>query len=204
MGFSPTTGTANRMRAPRWPAGLVPWRKTVETFLEKIAKASGVQVEIIGADSAATGADGKTTFKVTAGAGADADHPFKVAHMGGDDFRVSAGSIDGETMDEETVDVGATRPCALVIKPEYSLSIWNSQHVWASSIKSGADAPTFAANSSNLSDIGVVTSSGTEAQCVIATIDSDNVVTQIATGNITSDRDDDGSLSGQLAVTFNK
>jgi hypothetical protein len=38
-----------RSRAPRWPSGLVPWKKTVESFLEKLAAAAGIEIEIIGA-----------------------------------------------------------------------------------------------------------------------------------------------------------
>lgn len=50
--------------APRWPQGLVPWRKSVERFLEKVAKASGLQIEILGARRTQTGPDGTTSFEL--------------------------------------------------------------------------------------------------------------------------------------------
>lgn len=56
-----------RPRAPRWPAGLSPWRKAVEAFLEKLSRLSGSQIEIEGAQSTSTGVDGTQRFKITPG-----------------------------------------------------------------------------------------------------------------------------------------
>jgi hypothetical protein len=59
-------------RAPRWPQGLVPWRKSVERFLEKVAKASGLQIEILGARRTQTGPDGTVSFELEPGGGGGA------------------------------------------------------------------------------------------------------------------------------------
>jgi hypothetical protein len=56
-----------KLRTPRWPAGLVPWRQAVELFLERLAKAVAVQIEILGA-ARSSGGDA-LTFEVAAGVG---------------------------------------------------------------------------------------------------------------------------------------
>jgi hypothetical protein len=42
------TASTRQLRAPRWPAGLVPWRKAVESFIERLAQAAKVQIQISG------------------------------------------------------------------------------------------------------------------------------------------------------------
>jgi hypothetical protein len=42
------TASTRQLRAPRWPAGLVPWRKAVQSFIERLAQAAKVQIQIIG------------------------------------------------------------------------------------------------------------------------------------------------------------
>lgn len=58
-----------RLRPPRWPVGLVPWQRAVEMFLEKVARVSGVQIEISGASRSQGGGGDTLTFGVD-GAGA--------------------------------------------------------------------------------------------------------------------------------------
>lgn len=134
-----------------------------------------------------------------------ATHPFKVTRIGttGDDFRVEAGQIDGYTIAAQTIDVGSSRPVSIRIKPVYSLSIYNSEFVYAATLSTSPTAPTLEA-SATLSDVTAVTSVGDEARCVIATISSLNVVSQIATGNVVSTLQDDGTLNGEATVSYNK
>jgi hypothetical protein len=42
------TASTRQLRAPRWPAGLVPWRKAVQSFIERLAQAAKVQIQISG------------------------------------------------------------------------------------------------------------------------------------------------------------
>lgn len=130
-------------------------------------------------------------------------HPFKVTHISGDDFTVQAGQIDGETIASTTLDVGSSRPVAIRVVPNYNVLIYNSEFAYAHAILGGLDAPTLEASSST-DDVSVLTSVGDEARVVIATIDADNAVSQIATGNIVSTGDDDGTLTGQRQLSFNK
>lgn len=46
-----------RLRPPRWPSGLVPWRTAVQSFLEKLSKAAKVQIEVLGATRSQSGED---------------------------------------------------------------------------------------------------------------------------------------------------
>lgn len=61
--------STSRVRPPRWPKGLVPWRMTVERFLEKLAKAAGVQIEIVGVTRSQAFGNG-VTFEVGSSAAA--------------------------------------------------------------------------------------------------------------------------------------
>jgi hypothetical protein len=47
----------HRLRPPRWPSGLVPWRSAVQSFLEKLSKAAKVQIEVQGATRSQSGED---------------------------------------------------------------------------------------------------------------------------------------------------
>jgi len=47
----------HRLRPPRWPSGLVPWRSAVQSFLEKLSKAAKVQIEVLGATRSQSGED---------------------------------------------------------------------------------------------------------------------------------------------------
>jgi hypothetical protein len=42
------TASTRQLRAPRWPTGLVPWRKAVQSFIERLAQAAKVQIQISG------------------------------------------------------------------------------------------------------------------------------------------------------------
>jgi len=68
-----------RSRAPRWPSGLVPWKKTVESFLEKLAAAAGIEIEIIGATRSQGGS--ALSFDLPSGTGATA-LPLDVSRSG--------------------------------------------------------------------------------------------------------------------------
>ena len=47
----------HRLRPPRWPSGLVPWRSAVQSFLEKLSTAAKVQIEVQGATRSQSGED---------------------------------------------------------------------------------------------------------------------------------------------------
>lgn len=47
----------HRLRPPRWPSGLVPWRSAVQSFLEKLSAAAKVQIEVQGATRSQSGED---------------------------------------------------------------------------------------------------------------------------------------------------
>jgi hypothetical protein len=49
------TASTRKLRAPRWPAGLVPWRKAVQSFIERLAQAAKVQIQISGTRTAQSG-----------------------------------------------------------------------------------------------------------------------------------------------------
>jgi hypothetical protein len=135
-----------------------------------------------------------------------AEHAFQVRMIGttGNSFRVEAGQIDGQTIAAATVDVGGSRPVSLIILPQYTLGIYNSQHVHSLAIKTGEDAPVLDTVAGTASDVTLVTSAGDEARVVIAVIAAGNAISQIAHGNILTTWADDGSLDGQAQLAFNK
>jgi hypothetical protein len=91
------------VRAPRWPRGLVPWRMTVEKFLERLAKASGLQIEISGARRSQGGEDGMT-FEVPGGGGSEPEYAWTPTAASATSINLSAGSIsDGVTTRTPTV-----------------------------------------------------------------------------------------------------
>ena len=130
-------------------------------------------------------------------------HPFKVDHVGGNIYRVQAGTVEGQFIATQTIDVGSTRPVAILAYPKYTLSIFNSEYVWAATVMTGTDAPVLTSSTTTLSDVTLVTSAGTEARVLIAQIDSSGI-SQITTGNIVGTFASDGSLTGQMNGSFNK
>lgn len=80
-----------RLRPPRWPSGLVPWRKSVEQFLERLAAAVGVQLEIPGAKRSQGG--DALTFEVPSGGVASASTPWSITRTG----KILPGLIGGRT-----------------------------------------------------------------------------------------------------------
>lgn len=130
-------------------------------------------------------------------------HPFKVSHVGGDIYRVQAGTVEGQFLATQTINVGSTRPVAILAYPKYALSIFNSEYVWAAVAMTGANAPVLTSSTTTLADVTTVTSAGTEARALIAYIDSSGI-SQIATGNIVGTFASDGTLTGQMSGSFNK
>lgn len=136
---------------------------------------------------------------------AQADHPFKVRRIGStSNYRVTAGQIDGQTIEATTVS--ATVGQAIVIGGfKFDLLVDNSEFVYGSLIAEDSDpsvaAMTLGADVDTLED-------GTEGRCIIASIMSGGVVGQIATKNITTTREDDGTgISGTGArarITYDK
>lgn len=130
-------------------------------------------------------------------------HPFQVTRQSGNNFRVQSGQIDGETIVSEVIDVGSSRPVAIRIYPQYTVGVYNSEFVYSAVIKGSPNAPVLESDS-NLSDVTAMSSAGTEARAVIATIDSANEISQIATGNLVSTIADDQTLNGEAIISWNK
>lgn len=131
-------------------------------------------------------------------------HPFKVTKATGDDmFLVRAGTCEGQLITTQTIDVGSTRPVAILAYPQYAMTIFNSEYVSASTVKTGPNAPVLTTSTSDLEDVTYVSAAGTEARALIAVIDTGDVIIQIATGNIVSVRENYG-LTGVMSVDFNK
>jgi len=68
MGIS-TTAAKKPIRSPRFPEGLSPWRALVERTLDQLCRASGHAIQIDGAQSGSTGADGTQQFRIPSGSG---------------------------------------------------------------------------------------------------------------------------------------
>lgn len=192
----------NRLTIPRMPKRFPDFKLWVWDCLRLIARQAGTNVQIEGATSSSVGVDGEQYFKV--GSGSGGSHPFKVTAAGGDEFTVQSGTAEGQVIAESTIDVGSTRPVAILAKMQYTLSIDNSIYVWAATVKTGGSAPELVSSTSTLSDVTIVTSAGDEARAVIAIIDADNNITQYTTGNIVGTFEDDGSFSGQISGSYNK
>ena len=85
---------SSRIRTPRWPVGFVPWRNTVEQFLENLAKAAGLQIEIVGAQRS-SGGDGVLTFEVprTSGGGDFEGNWFPTAGADDEEVLITGGVV---------------------------------------------------------------------------------------------------------------
>ena len=68
-----STAAKKPIRSPRFPEGLSPWRALVERTLDQLCRASGHAIQIDGAQSGGTGADGTQQFRVPAGTGGGND-----------------------------------------------------------------------------------------------------------------------------------
>lgn len=153
------------------------------------------------------GSDGDVWY-LPQGSGGGGSHPFKVSQTGENLFTVQAGTCEGQLITTTEIDVGATRPVAILAYPKYTLGIDDGQFVNTIAVKTGLYAPVLVSSTSIFSDVDSgITSAGTEARVLIAYIDSGDsgdVISQIATGNIVGDFDDDGTLTGQAAGRYNK
>jgi hypothetical protein len=137
-------------------------------------------------------------------AGADPPHPFRVTALGADKFAVLAGTCEGALIEAITLDVGSTRPVAILAYPQYELSIDSSAFVNAASVRGGGAAPILDYSTDILSDVTIVSSAGNEARALIAYITDGDVIAQITTGNIIGTFQDSGYLDGQMSGSFNK
>ncbi|MHB1082572.1 MAG: hypothetical protein ACYC67_24480 [Prosthecobacter sp.] len=138
--------------------------------------------------------------------GAVTTHPFKVSKdTTANYFKVKAGTCEGQTITAQTINVGATRPVAILAYPQYTLGIDSGEFVNSIAVKTGAYAPVLEASTSILSDVDSgITSAGTEGRALIAYIDVGDVISQITTGNIVGKFGDDGSRTGKAAGYYNK
>jgi len=133
-------------------------------------------------------------------------HPFKVSKTGtANHFKVKAGTCEGQLITAQTINVGATRPVAILAYPQYTLGIDSGEFVNSIAVKTGLNKPVLVASTSILSDVDSgITSAGTEARALIAYIDVGDVISQITTGNIVGRFGDDGSRTGKAAGYYNK
>lgn len=129
---------------------------------------------------------------------------FEVSHVSDNIFRVQAGTCEGQLIATQTINVGSARPVTILAYPQYHLDIYNSEFVYASNVKTGANAPVLVSSTSIFSDVTTgITSAGTQARALIAYINSSNVISQITTGNIIGTFRNTG-LNGTMGGSFNK
>lgn len=193
------------LRLPAFPKGYAARWLWTQSALRRLAAMAGISLHIDGADSATVGADGSMQFKVNPGTGGTTGpHPFKVTYVSSDTFHVEAGTCEGQYIAAQNISVGSTFPVAILAYPQYTLSIYNSEFVYASSVKTGGDAPVLVSSTSILSDVATgITSAGTQARALIAKIETGNVINQITTGNIIGTFSNTG-LNGTMSGSFNK
>lgn len=130
--------------------------------------------------------------------------PFQVRHVSGNVYSVHAGTCEGQLIPTQEINVGAMRPVAILAYPQYTLNIFNGEFVYASSVKTGANAPILVSSTSIFGDVSTgITSAGTEARALVAFITSGNVINQITTGNIIGTFRNAG-LNGTMMGSFNK
>lgn len=205
MSFSQGANSEKRIRIMR-PAGstlVVKWPALIQVLQTLARLMGGYQLQIDGAESMRTDVNGAIQAKIKPG-GAGATHPFKVTHVSGNVFSVQAGTCLGQTITTQDINVGSTRPVAILAYPQFNLSIYNSEFVYASSVKTGANAPALTYSTSTLSDVNSgITSAGTQARAIIARIDTGDVISQITTGNISGTFANTG-LNGTMGGSFNK
>ena len=152
----------HRLRPPRWPSGLVPWRSAVQSFLEKLSTAAKVQIEVQGATRSQSGEelmlDLGTTPSGTATAQTPAQeapswpsglvpwkmavqaHAEKLAAAAGVQIEVF-GTTRGQSGEQPTLEVGneftppSTRSTAS--KKDASVPRWPTSHVgWCRALQS--------------------------------------------------------------------
>lgn len=142
------------IRSPRFPEGLSPWRALVERTLDQLCRASGQSIQIDGATSGSTGADGTQQFRIPAGTGGstDASAPFYVR---------SDGSVVPGTIGGVTPTIGGD---AIDDSPPPTLTISGSGTVYVVatiSLTLEVDAGVFVEGYSAISSI-VLTATGTD------------------------------------------
>jgi hypothetical protein len=87
-------------------------------------------------------------------------------------------------IDETVLAVSSTRPVAILVKPQYTLTIFNDEYVSGASVKTGDDAPALVTSTSTLADVLNVSAAGDEARALVAIILEGDVIAQYAYGNI--------------------
>lgn len=131
-------------------------------------------------------------------------HPFKITRIGttGNLFRIEAGTYNGQAISADTVDIGAARPYAILIKPEYTMVKWGAIQVYSATLRTDSGhVPVLTGSGSVLNSV-LTLDDGTEARCLIGRILAANVIEQFATGNVTGQVEDDGLLSGTATILF--
>lgn len=148
-----STAAKKPIRSPRFPEGLSPWRALVERTLDQLCRASGHAIQIDGAQSGGTGADGTQQFRIPAGSGGnDASAPFYVRSDGS----VVPGTIGGVTPTIGGDDIDDSPP------PTLSISGSGTDYVVATiSLTLEVDAGVYVEGYSAISSI-VLTATGTD------------------------------------------
>lgn len=132
-------------------------------------------------------------------------HPFMVMKTStANVFKVLGGTCEGQLIPTQLINVGGTRPVAILAYPQYDLTVEGGQYVNVIAVRTGAYGPVLVSSSTQFSDIDSGISAGTEARAVVAYITEEEAVVQIAMGNIAGTFNDDGSLTGVAAGFYNK
>lgn len=133
--------------------------------------------------------------------------PFEVRHVAGNVYRVQAGTCEGHLITTQDINVGSARPVSILAYPQYTLSVYSGEYVWATAVRSGAYAPVLTTSTSVFGDQTTVSTAGNEARALVAYIyevDGASYIAQIAQGNISGVFADDGSLTGKIGGSYNK
>lgn len=185
-----------KVRPPRWPQGLVPWRLAVESFLHQLAKAVGKQIEIKGATSSQGDGSDILSFDVPgAGAGtATSDgHNWKAKKV--DDTHITIGSgtvnavgakIGGVSIYAETPPqllVDATDLNYIVLKITHTLSITDGR----------INSMTISDRDIEANTTGLPSSTSTEKYYLLLTWQAGALVAQNAYDNFGIEARDDGT-----------
>lgn len=194
-----------RSRAPRWPSGLVPWKKTVESFLEKLAAAAGIEIEIIGATRSQGGS--ALSFDLPSGTGATA-LPLDVSSSGivtpSTIFGVMP-TIGGSALNEDpppTLSIPSTGTRHVVITISGTpLTTTLSGRIFIHNLNSISVTISLQTTAPNSADL--VSSTGTY-KLLLATFVNGSKTAQIGHGPITAGITDDlnGTGTGILSVGY--
>lgn len=205
MGIS-STSAKKPIRSPRFPEGLSPWRALVERTLDQLCRASGQSIQIDGAQSGSTGADGTQQFRIPAGTGGstDASAPFYVRSDGSVVPGTIGGvtpTIGGDAIDDSpppTLTISGSGTDYVVATINSTLSVYDGVFVEGYSAISSV---VFTATSTDPGDGGMLSTTG-EFKLKLATFVDGVKTAQFFTGSKSIQICDDGTGDARGAIGF--